>query len=215
MNEKLRNCICEFIGAFFITAFGCGIFLFAGVPDMSSAAIPVGMCVMAVTALFLPFSGAHFNPIVSLALFVKGKLEILEFLEYAASQLLGALAAFGCVALFEGGSEGLLGSEVSYLTPQAAFALETLCAFAFVFIYLEMTSRTRSAAVTPIIIGGAMAFILAWSLNVTGSVINPFRSLAAAMFCGGAYLSDLWIFLLAPFVGGALAGYLHPKICDE
>jgi aquaporin Z len=214
MNEKLRNYLCEFIGAFIITAFVCGILLFADAPDMYAAALPAALCLMAVTALFLPLSGAHFNPIISLAALIKGKLEAIDFFCYIAAQLAGAFAGFGFAALIEGDSNAMFGSEVGHLETYTAFAFEAVCAFVLVFIYLELTSRTKNSVVAPIFIGGAAAFVLTWSLNVTGSVINPFRSLAAAIFSGGIYISDLWIFMLAPFVGGALAALVQPRICE-
>ena len=212
MNERLRNYLCEFLGALFITAFVCGILLFADPLGMHAAAMAAALCVMALTALFLPMSGAHFNPVISLAMFIKGRIDTVDFFGYTAAQLAGAFAGFGLAVLVEGDSDGMLGSEIGYLEPQMAFVLEAFCAFVLVFIFLELTSRSKTSV--PISIGAANAFILAWSLNATGSVINPFRSLAAAVFSGGIYISDLWIFMLAPFVGGALAGLVQPRICE-
>lgn len=169
-------------------------------------------------------SGGHFNPAVSVGAGVSGRMAWREVGRYAAAQLVGALAAglalFAVLHGFEGfDAEGSMGQNFfgdqspGEFAVWAALVVETLATFLFVTLFLSTTdSRNPHLALAPTMVGLSLALIHFATINMTGTSLNPARSIGVGLFAGGDAVIQLWLFILAPLLGAVGAGLLHPIV---
>lgn len=181
-------------------------------------ALAFGLAIVAMAYSIGNVSGCHVNPAVSLSMLVTGKMSGKDFVGYVIAQLLGAAAGAGILAFIWSagtvvdktgayGSNGVAGVGGSAL---AAFVVELILTFVFVLAIHGVTSKTENNAVSGIVIGFTLTFVHILGIGLTGTSVNPARSfgpaLVAAIAGNGAPMSALWIFIVAPLIGGALAG---------
>jgi aquaporin Z len=166
-------------------------------------------------------SGAHLNPAVSLGMVTAGRMSPGDFVGYAVAQTVGAIIGAGLILVIAGGKGdyslaanglGANGYGAGYLGEYSllsALVFEALFTFIFVTVILGATSPQAPAAMAGLVIGLTLTAIHLVGINVGGVSVNPARSIGPALFVGGEALADLWLFIVAPLAGGALAGLLH------
>ncbi len=212
----MKKYIAEFIGTLVLVLFGTGIAVVSG-GDLVATALAFGLAIVAMAYVIGSVSGCHVNPAVSLAMFLSKKMSAKEFAYYACAQVLGALAGtailygilsgtdLGTAAL---GANGYGLQSATGITLVGALITEVVLTFVFIYTILGVTSDEKYANVSGIVIGLTLAFVHLLGINLTGTSVNPARSLAPALFLGGAALKQVWVFIVAPLVGGALAAYV-------
>ncbi len=214
-----RKLVAEFVGTFLLVLIAVG----AAVSGLKSAgvisvAIAFGFVLIFVAYAFGPVSGAHVNPAVTLAMVIARKQPINEALGYWAAQFLGAIAAAGVLKFLvsSGGvtdQTGALGSNAydnGSINLAGAFVFEVLATAAFILVILLVTDRLAEAVTAGLAIGAALTAIHTFGIPLDGTSVNPARSLGPALFAGGSSLSQVWLFLVAPLLGGALGAFVYP-----
>lgn len=224
IQQKL---VAEVIGTFVLVFFGCGSVVY---PIVSGGDVPhtittigltFGIAVMVMAYAFGRVSGAHFNPAVSVGAAIGGRMPWKNVGPYVIAQfagaLLGALALFVLLQGFEGfDAEGTMGQNSfgdvgSGYEWWAAFLLEMVMTAVFVTVILSVTDeRFEHPALAPLTIGFTLAAIHFVAIPATGTSVNPVRSIAPALFAGTDAIQQLWLFILAPLLGAAIAGILYP-----
>jgi aquaporin Z len=220
----MRKLVGEAVGTFLLVFGGCGTAVFAArVPEVGvgllGVAIAFGLTVLAGVYAIGPISGAHFNPAVSVGLACAGRFSWRELPGYVGAQLFGAVIGAGLVLLLASGQpggyevhvEGLAANGFGAHSPGgyglgAALLAEIVLTFIFLTVILGATSRSATTAQAGIAIGFTLTLIHLVGIPITNVSVNPARSTGPALFVGGWALRQLWLFWLAPIVGGALAG---------
>ncbi|HRK43845.1 MAG TPA: aquaporin [Gemmobacter sp.] len=219
MPKKL---IAEALGTAILVLFGCGSAVLAGGDiGLTGISLAFGLAIVAAAYGLGAISGAHLNPAVSLGMVTAGRMTVGEFLNYAVAQIVGAVIGAGVLYLIASGKAGFalgewgLGSNgygAGYLgeyTLPSALVFEFVATFLFVTVILGSTGPGSAAGFAGLAIGLTLAAIHLVGINVTGVSVNPARSIGPAIFAGGAALSQLWVFIVAPLAGGALAGAFY------
>jgi len=218
----MKKYIAEFVGTCVLTLIACGVAVLIGcntIDGIIATALSFGLVIVAMAYSIGNVSGCHINPAVSLGMYISGKMEFKECLKYVVSQILGAL--FGsvllgfCLGSFEslGANSygGLLpnGTEVTVLI---AIIVEVLLTFIFVTTILGVTDKKENGHVTGIVIGLTLTLVHLFGIKVTGTSVNPARSLAPALLQGGTALTQVWLFIVAPLIGSVLAGLFYKYV---
>jgi aquaporin Z len=222
MSKKL---IAEFFGTFWLVFGGCGsAVLAAAFPELGigllGVALAFGLTVLTGAYAFGGISGGHFNPAVSVGLAVAGRFPARNLVPYVIVQVIGAIVAAAVLYLIVSGKSDFTGiggfaangygehSPGGY-SLTSALVIEVVLTFMFLMIILGATTGRVPAGFAPIAIGLALTLIHLISIPVTNTSVNPARSTGQALFVGGWAIQQLWLFWLAPIVGGALAGIVH------
>lgn len=218
MSQKLTA---EFLGTFLLTFGGCGsAVLAAAFPQLgigfAGVSLAFGLTVLTMAYAVGNISGGHFNPAVTVGLTVAGRFPAGNVLPYIVVQVLGAVVAAGALYVVASGKPGFemagfASNGYGDLSPGkygllSALVIEVVLTFFFLLIILGSTSSQAPAGFAPIAIGLALTLIHLISIPVTNTSVNPARSTGPALLAGGAYISQLWLFWLAPLAGAALAG---------
>lgn len=211
----MKKYIAEAVGTMLLTLVACGIAVTSGV-DLVATAFAFGLVIVAAAYSIGNVSGCHINPAVSIALFVAGKMTFKECLKYIAAQVVGAFVGSLLLGLLLGkfsalGANGLVGDTSIW----AALAVEVILTFIFTTTILGVTDKKENGHVTGIVIGLTLVLVHLFGLPFTGTSVNPARSLAPAVLQGGAALSDVWIFIVAPIVGAVMAGLFYKCVLKE
>ena len=219
MPKKL---IAEALGTAILVLFGCGSAVLAGGDiGLTGISLAFGLAIVAAAYGLGAISGAHLNPAVSLGMVTAGRMTVGEFINYAAAQIVGAVIGAGVLYVIASGKAGFalgewgLGSNgygPGYLGEYAlpsALVFEFVATFLFVTVILGSTGTGSAPGFAGLAIGLTLAAIHLVGINVTGVSVNPARSIGPAIFAGGAALSQLWVFIVAPLAGGALANKLY------
>jgi aquaporin Z len=225
MTKKL---FAEMIGTLILVFFGCGAAVIAaGVTGASGfpvgigytgIALAFGLAIVAAAYGLGAISGAHLNPAVSLGMLLAGRIDAGTFVGYAIAQVAGAILGAAILYLIASGSAGWSGGlgangwGPGYLGEYslvAAFTFELVMTFLFVTVILGATDKAAPAALAGLAIGLTLTAIHLVGINVTGVSVNPARSIGPALFTGGTALSQLWLFIVAPLLGGAVAGITY------
>jgi len=212
----------EVIGTFVLVFFGCGTAVMSG-GDYVATGLAFGLTVLVMAYAVGRLSGGHFNPAVTVGAAIGGRLSWLQVPMYIGAQLAGAVAAglslFVLLQGFEGfEAEGNMGQnsfgdDGSGYAWWAAFLLEALMTMIFIMVILAVTdSRNQHPALAPLAIGLALTMIHYGSIAATGTSVNPARSIGVALFAGTDAIVQLWLFILAPTIGGLLGGLLYPLL---
>jgi len=214
-----RKLLAEFIGTFMLVLVAVG----AAVAGLKSAgviavAVAFGFVLIMAAYAFGPVSGAHVNPAVTLAMVIARKQPINEAVGYWIAQFLGAIVGAGVLKLLvsSGGvtdETGGLGSNAydnGHINLTGTIIFEVLATAVFVLIILLVTDRFATPAAAGLAIGASLTAIHTFGIPLDGTSVNPARSLGPALFAGGAALSQVWVFILAPLVGGVLAAVVYP-----
>ncbi|MCW2793439.1 MAG: family channel protein [Nocardioides sp.] len=213
----------EALGTFVLVFFGCATAVLSG--DYAATGLAFGLSLLAMIYAFGRISGGHFNPAVSVGAALGGRMAWSQVLVYVGAQLVGAIVAgavlFGILHGFEGyDSDSSVGQNffgdqnpVADVSVWSALALELVMTAVFVWVILAVTDeRNEHPALAPLAIGLALAMIHFASLNATGTSVNPARSIGPALFAGSEAIGQLWVFIVAPLLGGAVAGLTYPLI---
>lgn len=218
-----RRAAAEFFGTFWLTFGGCGAaVLAAGFPGLgigfAGVALAFGLTVLTMAYAVGYISGGHFNPAVTIGLWSAGRCANHHVLPYIVAQVVGAIAAAAMLWMIASGQAGWTASGFAAngygeLSPgkyslAACFATEALLTFFFLFIIVGTTSKGAAVGFAGIPIGLALTLIHLISIPVTNTSVNPARSTGPALFAGGEYIAQLWLFWAAPLIGAALGGGL-------
>ena len=213
----MKKYIAEFIGTLILVLFGTGIAAFSG-GDLVATALAFGLAIIATAYVIGNISGCHVNPAVSLAMFLKGEIDLFEFIGYVISQVLGALAGSGILYLILSatslstsalGANGYGALSATNISLWGAIIIEIVLTCVFVYTILGVTSDNKKSSVAGIVIGLTLTFVHLLGINLTGTSVNPARSLAPAIILGGKALSQVWVFIVAPMVGAVLASIIY------
>ena len=217
----------EVIGTFVLVFFGCGSVVYAsqtGAPStITTIGLTFGVAVMVMAYAFGRVSGGHFNPAVSVGAAVGGRIAWREVGLYVLAQLAGAILGALVLFLLMHGYDGFdadghmgqnsFGDQGSGYAAWAAFLMEALMTAAFVTVILAVTDeRFEHPALAPLTIGFTLAAIHFVMIPATGTSVNPARSIGPALFAGGDAILQLWLFILAPLLGGVVAGFAYPVL---
>ncbi|MFL5297930.1 MAG: aquaporin [Phenylobacterium sp.] len=206
----MARAIAEFLGTLILVLFGCGAVVLGGDHvGQLGAALAFGFAIVALAYGLGPISGGHVNPAVSLGMFIAGRMSLTDMLVYWVAQCAGALVGAVILAAIAGSTEhlGVNGWGPEYgggFSVQAAAIFEIVMTALFVAVILGATRSTAAPAVAGLAIGLTLAAIHIVGIQVTGVSVNPARSLGPAVLTGGQALSQLWLFIVAPLIGGVL-----------
>ena len=213
----MKKYISEFIGTFILVLFGCGIAVVSK-GDLVATSLAFGLAIVACAYAIGDISGCHVNPAVSLSMLITGKMKLKEFGCYVVSQVLGALAGSGLLALILNntvfgadslGANGYGFLSANHITLIGAAIVEIVLTFIFVFTILGVTKDESNKAVSGLVIGLTLTFVHLLGIGLTGTSVNPARSLAPALIMGGHALRQVWVFILFPLLGAALAACVY------
>jgi aquaporin Z len=226
-----KRVLAEFIGTFWLVLGGCGsAVLAAAVPEVgigfAGVSLAFGLTVLTMAFAIGHISGCHLNPAVTAGLCVAKRFPAKEVIPYVVGQVLGAIAGAGVLYIIASGragfslADGFAANGYGAHSPGgytllAAIVAETVLTFMFLLIILGSTDRHAPQAFAPIAIGLALTLIHLISIPVTNTSVNPARSLGPAVFVGGWALTQLWVFWLAPLIGGSLGGLVYSLLAEE
>ncbi|MEL0457443.1 aquaporin Z [Flavobacteriaceae bacterium SZ-1-7] len=221
----MKKLFAEFFGTFWLVFGGCGSAIFAaGYPDLGIGFVGVslafGLTVLTMAYAVGHISGAHFNPAVSLGLWAGGKFEAKNLLGYIIAQLVGAIAAAGALYLIVTGKSdfvnigGFAANGYGELSPggysmTSVLIAEFLLTMFFLLIILGSTYVKAPQGFAGIAIGLALTLIHLISIPISNTSVNPARSTSQALFAGGEFTSQLWLFWVAPIAGAIVGGFIH------
>ena len=223
MSKELKKYIAEFIGTAILVLFGCGTAVATG-GEIVPTALAFGLAIVAAAYAIGDISGCHVNPAVSLAMYMNKKRKAKEFCGYVIAQVLGALG--GSLLLWAiislcGGDKAIVGLGANAIVTTkdaggvwASLLIEVILTFVFVYTILGVTGDKNKSQIAGIIIGLTLTFVHILGISYTGTSVNPARSLAPALLLGGKALEQVWVFILAPLVGAALAATTY-KVLNE
>ena len=219
--------VAECIGTFWLVLGGCGSAVLAGSGiGLVGISAAFGLTVLTMAYAIGHISGCHLNPAVTLGLTVGGRFKANEVAPYWIAQVLGAVAGAGLLYLVASGkggftlADGLASNGYADHSPggyslAAGFVTELAMTFMFLMIILGATDSRAPAGFAPIAIGLGLTLIHLISIPVTNTSVNPARSTGPALFVGGWALAQLWLFWIAPLIGGAAGGLLYRWLSEE
>ena len=229
MNTK--KYVAEAIGTFWLTFAGCGsAVIAAGFPQVGIGLLGVslafGLTVVTMAYAVGHISGGHFNPAVTVGLAAGGRFPASQIPPYVIAQVVGAIAAAALLYVIASGapgfdvSKGFASNGYADHSPGkyslvAALVAEFVLTAVFLFVIFGATSKQAPAGFAPLAIGLALTLIHLVSIPVTNTSVNPARSTGPALFVGGWALSQLWLFWVAPILGGAFGGILYRWLNEE
>lgn len=229
----MRNYLAEFFGTFWLVFGGCGSALFAaGIPALgigyAGVALAFGLTVVTMAYGVGHISGGHFNPAVSFGLVAAGRFPAKELLPYIISQVIGAIVAAGLLYVIvthnltpyviDNTKAGAFAANgYGDLSPHgytlvAAFLAEFLLTAFFLIVICGASDKFASKTFTGLAIGLCLTLIHLISIPITNTSVNPARSTSQALFAGGAYLPQLWLFWVAPILGGVFGGLIYKNL---
>ncbi|MBZ5596687.1 MAG: aquaporin Z [Acidobacteriia bacterium] len=226
-----KRAAAEFFGTFWLVFGGCGsAVLAAAFPTLGigfvGVALAFGLTVLTMAFAIGHISGCHLNPAVSVGLVVGKRFPASELLAYVIAQVVGAIAAAGVLYVIASGksgfdlSAGFASNGYAEHSPGgysliACLVAEVVLTMFFVFIILGATDRRAPQGFAPIAIGLGLTLIHLVGIPVTNTSVNPARSTGPAVFVGGWALAQLWLFWVAPLVGGAIGGGVYRSLFEE
>jgi len=231
----MKKITAEFIGTLSLVLFGCGSAVISGTAPIEGLSglgllgisLAFGLAVVAMAYAIGPISGCHINPAITIAMLVAGKLPAKDAVGYIIAQFVGAIAGAGILYLiisgrhdFTGLKEWGLGSNgwgEGYLgnySTVSAFITEVVMTCLFLLVIFATTSKMGNSPLTGLAIGITLVLIHLVAIPVTGTSVNPARSFGPAVFAGGKALSQLWLFIVAPIIGGVLGAVIWKGLLE-
>lgn len=225
-----RKLVAEFLGTMLLVIFAVGVatlsfgFKFAGASTSAgvvTTAFAFGLVLLALVYTIGPISGSHVNPAVTIGFAASGRMTITEAIGYWIAQLAGGIVgAVVLWAILEGspqysrsttglGADGWGKHSLVHLNVSGAFGAEVVLTFLFVLVVLSATSYVASAGFAGLAIGMALTVVHLLGIPLTGTSVNPARSLGPAVVLGGDAIRQVWLFIVAPLVGGVIAALVH------
>ena len=225
----MKRYISELIGTMVLVLFGCGSATIAGsVLGNLGIAMAFGLSIVAMAYVIGDISGCHINPAVSIGLWIDGRMEIKDLIMYIIFQCIGAIIGIALLAAIINtapslggymttglGQNGFGAASSVGINVYGALITEVILTFVFVFTVLGVTRSEKTSVVAGIVIGLTLAFVHIMGIPLTGTSVNPARSLAPALFMGGVALQQVWVFIVAPIIGAVIAGLIHKGLFSE
>ena len=208
--KNLKKYLAEFIGTLVLVLFACGV---AGqvcaVPEAGyvATALAFGLVIVAMAYSIGNVSGCHINPAVSIAMLISKKISFKDFIFYIIAPFLGAIAGAAILYAIVGDASKLGCNALYNGNAGISFLIEVILTFVFVIAILGVTSRESNGNIAGLVIGGTLVLVHLLGIPFTGTSVNPARSFGPALIAGN--LGGIWVFLLAPLVGGALAAVVY------
>jgi aquaporin Z len=221
-----RKFAAEFLGTFALVSAVCGAALFsAPSAGLMAVAFAVGLSVLAMAYAVGHISGAHFNPAVTCGLVAAGRFPMENAVPYIVAQLLGGAAAAGVAYLILQGAPAGKWNDFTaisniyggagHFSLASVFLIETVATALFLIVIVGVTSKAAPAGFAPIAIGLALTLIHLVAIPVSNASVNPARSTATAIFGGPVAWHSLWLFWVAPILGGVVGGVICRWLQDE
>ncbi len=224
----IKKYLAEFLGTFVLVVFACGTAIVTGCGVEGGwllTALAFGLVIVAMAYSIGNISGCHINPAVSIAMLISKKLSVKDFIGYVIAQFAGGLAGAGVLAIFFDPKGAFAtnrlvtdGMPIDFASTGIGVTIlaEVLLTFVFVFAILGVTSKVENGAVAGIVIGLSLTLVHIIGIGLTGTSVNPARSFGVALLQGGEALKNVWIFIVAPLAGGALAAIVWKFLsCKE
>ncbi|WP_285830468.1 aquaporin [Streptomyces meridianus] len=217
----MRTVVSEFLGTLLLVFFAVGAaVLGAEYIGTVGIALGFGFLMLALIYTFGPISGSHLNPAVTLGMLIGKRIALRTAIEYWVAQLAGAIAGAALLLLLAKqvpgletsgafGTNGYGDRSALRVDTGGAFFAEVMMTFLLVFVWLAVTHHLTVTGFGGLAIGLCMTVVHLVGIPLTGTSVNPWRSFGPAIFAGGDALSQLWLFIVAPLVGGALAAVVH------
>ena len=226
---NIQRGVAEFIGTFWLVLGGCGAAVIsAAFPELGigllGVALAFGLTVVTMAFAIGHISGCHLNPAVSFGLWAGGRFDAKDIPLYVVAQTLGAIAAAFTLYVIATGkadysvaANGLAANGVGAGSPggypmATGFLVELLLSFFFLFMIMGATDARAPAGFAPLAIGLTLTLIHLISIPVTNTSVNPARSTGPALVVGGLALQQLWLFWVAPVLGGLLGGFVYTEL---
>ena len=235
-TKPITKYVAELVGTFCLVLFGCGAAVIAGATStdippsgigLLGISLAFGVSVVVMAYAIGPISGCHINPAISISMLAAGKLSLKDTVGYVISQCIGAIAASGVLYLIASGRPGFFMGEYAlgangwgadYLgkySTQSAFIAEALFTFLFLVVIYGTTAKRANPAMAGLAIGLSLTLIHLVVIPITGTSVNPARSLGPALFAGGKALGQLWLFIVAPILGGLVAAGFWKGVMEQ
>lgn len=227
----MKKLFAEFFGTFWLVFGGCGSAIFAAAyPELgigfAGVSLAFGLTVLTMVYAVGHISGGHFNPAVSFGLWAGGKFPARELISYIIAQVVGAIAAAGVLYVIVTGKSdfvdigGFASNGYGDLSPGGYNMMSVLIAEAvltmfFLLVILGSTNAKAPKGFAGIAIGLALTLIHLISIPISNTSVNPARSTSQALFAGGDYVGQLWLFWVAPIVGAIVAGFIYKALFDK
>ena len=223
--------LAEAIGTFWLVLGGCGsAVLAAAYPDLgigfAGVSLAFGLTVLSMAVAIGHISGCHLNPAVTAGLVASGRFPAKDLIGYWIAQVVGGLAGAGVLYLVAKGLPGFSAADSGFASNgfadhspggypwQSCFIIEAVLTAVFLFVIHGATDKKAGSAIAPIAIGLCLTLIHLVSIPVTNTSVNPARSTATAVFAGGWALEQLWLFWVAPIVGGIVGGLIYKTVAE-
>lgn len=212
--NAIRKYIAELIGTFVLVFFACGTACVVGCSAAAGTgylltALAFGLVIVAMAYSIGNVSGCHINPAVSIAMLISRKLSFKDFIGYVLAQCVGAILGAAALMAFVGADSGLGTNALFNNNILQSLLIEVILTFVFVLAILGVTSKVENSNVAGLVIGLSLTLVHILGISFTGTSVNPARSLGPALFVGGDALANVWVFIVAPLVGGALAALVY------
>lgn len=218
--NSIKKYVAEFIGSFVLVLFACGTAAVVGCSAENGTgylltALAFGLVIVAMAYSIGNISGCHINPAVSIAMLVSGKMNIKDFVGYVIAQFAGSIAGAAVLMALVGKESGLGANALYKDNIGLSILVEVILTFVFVIAILGVTSKTENSAVAGIVIGLSLTLVHILGISFTGTSVNPARSFGPALFVGGDALANVWVFIVAPLVGGVLAALFYKFLASK
>ncbi len=223
----MKKYLAELIGTLALVFIGCGSAVIAGSHiGFAGIAFAFGLIVLALVYAIGPISGCHVNPAITISMLVAGKIDIKDSIGYIIAQCIGAIAGAGILLAIAAGradfalnASGLGQNGYGIFSPDqysmgACFIAEVVLTALFLFVIFGSTHQNAPKGFAGIAIGLTLTLIHLVGIPITGTSVNPARSLGPAVFVGGDAISQLWLFILAPILGGIIAAFIWKALFD-
>jgi len=214
--EGFKKYFSEFFGTACLVLFGCGALSITSTMTAASSgylisALAFGIAFIAMEYTLGDISGCHLNPAVSLAMFINKKIDLIDLIGYVIFQVLGGVVGAGILFVIHGSSRTYGANTLTGVDGSIAKGLlmETLLTFVFVLVYLALKLKKDKPQITGVVIGLTLTLVNLIGIDLTNASVNPARSIGPAILAGSTALSQLWIFIVAPLAGGALAALVY------
>lgn len=218
--NAIKKYLAELIGTFVLVFFACGTACAVGCSAENGTgylltALAFGLVIVAMAYSVGNISGCHINPAVSIAMLISKKLSFKDFIGYVVAQFAGAILGALLLSVFVGVDSGLGTNALYNGSIWMSLLIEVILTFVFVFAILGVTSKIENGAVAGIVIGLSLTLVHILGIAFTGTSVNPARSFGPALLVGGEALANVWVFIVAPLVGGALAALVYGFLSRE
>lgn len=211
----MRKYICEFVGTMMLVLLACGVAVATDVHYLGTA-LAFGLVIVAMAYSIGNVSGCHINPAVSFGMAISGRMSWKECAKYVVAQVLGAIAGAALLGVILRSFNALgANSYGGNVTVWIALLVEVILTFVFVLTILGVTDKKENGHATGIIIGLTLTLVHLFGIPFTGTSVNPARSIGPALLQGGNALCQVWVFILAPLVGAALAALFYKHVLKK